>query len=101
MRDEITSQITALLAGFTKESHRGLCEAVAAVREGIKEGEEALDVFATQHEAEAEQATRTAGGLVDVLQVKAKEGRQIKEDGLKVSSVSVDTTYYEWLICFA
>ncbi|CAE7232190.1 unnamed protein product [Rhizoctonia solani] len=83
MRDEVTSQITALITGFTTKSHNGLCEAVAAAREGLREGEETLHTFAMQHEAEAERAVRTAEGVVDVLRSREAEGRQIKEDGLK------------------
>lgn len=85
MREEVTTQITALITGFTTNSHKGLCEAVAAAREGLREGEEALSVFATEHEVEAERAVKTAEGLVDVLQSRETEGRQIKEDGLEVS----------------
>lgn len=87
MRDEITTQITTLITRFTRESHRGLCEAVATVREGLNEREEALGAFTTQHEVEAERATRTAENLVGILQHKTNEGRQIKEDGLKVGSL--------------
>lgn len=83
MREEVAAQITSLLTGFTKESHRGLCEAVATVREGIKVGERELDAFATTHEAEATQVAKTADGLVDVLHAKEREGGQIKEDGVK------------------
>ncbi|CAE6532320.1 unnamed protein product [Rhizoctonia solani] len=83
MRDEVTSQITALITGFTTKSHNGLCEAVGAAREGLREGEEALDAFTLQHEVEAEQAVNTAEGLANVLQRREAEGRQIKEDGFK------------------
>ncbi|CAE6455957.1 unnamed protein product [Rhizoctonia solani] len=83
MRDEVTAQITALITGFTATSHNGLCEAVTAAREGLREGEEALDAFALQHEVEAEQAVKTAEGLASVLQRREAEGRQIKEDGFK------------------
>ncbi|KAG8762922.1 kinesin motor protein cin8 [Ceratobasidium sp. 423] len=83
LRDEVAAQITALITGFTTKSHEGLCDAVAAAREGLREGEEALNGFAAQHEVEAERAVKTAGGLVNVLQSRETEGRQIKEDGLK------------------
>ncbi|CAE6462974.1 unnamed protein product [Rhizoctonia solani] len=83
MRDEVTAQITALITGFTTKSHNGLCEAVSTAREGLREGEEALDTFAAQHEVEAERAVKTAEGLVSVLRSREAEGRQIKEDGLK------------------
>ncbi|CAE6473630.1 unnamed protein product [Rhizoctonia solani] len=83
MRDQVTAQISALITGFTTDSHKGLCEAVTLACEGLQEGEEALDAFAVQHEAEAEQAVKTAEGLVNVLQSREAEGRQIKEDGLK------------------
>ncbi|CAE6480827.1 unnamed protein product [Rhizoctonia solani] len=83
LRDEVTAQITALITGFTTKSHKGLCDTVAAAREGLREGEEALNGFAVQHEVEAERAVKTAEGLVSVLQSRETEGRQIKEDGLK------------------
>ncbi|KAJ1311796.1 hypothetical protein OPQ81_010261 [Rhizoctonia solani] len=83
MREEVTAQITALITGFTTKSHQGLCEAVAVARESLREGEEALGAFAVQHEVEAERAVKTAEGLVNVLQTREAEGRQIKEDGLK------------------
>lgn len=84
MCDDVTAQITSLLRGFTKESHRGLCEAVATAREGITDGQKELDAFAATHEAEAMQVAKTADTLIDVLHAKEREGGQIKEDGVKV-----------------
>ncbi|CUA77623.1 Kinesin-like protein bimC [Aspergillus nidulans FGSC A4] [Rhizoctonia solani] len=83
MRDEVTTQIAALITGFTTKSHNGLREAIATAREGLREGEAALDTFVVQHEVETERAVTTAEGLINVLQSKEAEGRQIKEDGLK------------------
>ncbi|CAE6428360.1 unnamed protein product [Rhizoctonia solani] len=83
MRDEVIARVTGLITGFTVESQKGICEAVAAARAGVTEGEEALDRFAVQHEAEAGRVVETAEGLTNALQGREAEGRQIKEDGIK------------------
>jgi hypothetical protein len=84
MRDEAITRVTELITGFTAESHKGLSEAVAVARAGVTEREEALDGFTVEHEAEAGRVVETAEGLVSVLQGREAEGRQIKEDGIKV-----------------
>lgn len=84
MRDEVTAQIAALLAGFVNTRNQGLREAVSQVRGELDAGQEALGSFASKHAAEADRAMETAAGLVEVLQEKEKDGARIKENGLKV-----------------
>lgn len=99
MRDEVTAQIASLLAGFVDTRNQGLREAVSQVQGELEVGKQALSTFSSKHAAEAERAMETAEGLVGVLHEKEKDGARIKENGLKVGCMrleSVDSSNISW-----
>ncbi|KAG8737455.1 kinesin motor protein cin8 [Ceratobasidium sp. 414] len=83
MRDDLTTHITKLIAGFVDSRNQGLRQVVSQMHGELQTGENALGTFATQHAAEAERVVDTAAGLVSVLEEKEQEGTRIVENGVK------------------
>ncbi|KAG9088074.1 kinesin motor protein cin8, partial [Ceratobasidium sp. UAMH 11750] len=83
MRDELTTHITKLVAGFVDSRNQELRQVVSQMHGELQAGQNALGTFATQHATEAERVVDTAAGLVNVLQEREQEGTRIVENGVK------------------